>query len=474
MQPLFLGSFLSLFLDYDGGSRTGGIALPIEKDDAPTTNAPSDGQPVSTVGTLTKKVSRKLSGIFASRVGSGTGASSSAARGSFGSMNSSAVPLGGVGSPGVEGGRAGKRRTTSSAYGYDRTRGLRSVSRRESDATVRMERGDGHEAEATVEEEIFGTGRVGGFAERLLLASEGLGGGQLNDLWISQAIAQDQESVFESDVDEEEDQEDARIDESESNDDDDEELSLASPSYLQPSPSRLSGRRPSDVSGQQPSSPHHLGVPPSATSSRRISRGALGVHPDGLGPSSYIPRLQRQSVSGAGFINRRFSAQSARPGSIFAIGATGMHTPDALLSPAAERIQGDPFAAAVGSPAGGPNAAPGGGLGAIREGATASFPGSPRPVSTADPAKQSSPLWRLPLFLMVQYFVLCVHDTTNGQLFLSFLNTNYEDGGLGLNPAHFSALVAIMCLCQLSFQFYFYPRLGPPTGPLSHVAMVSR
>lgn len=207
-----------------------------------------------------------------------------------------------------------------------------------------------------------------------------------------------------------------------------------------------------------------------------------------------------------------------------------MHTPDALLSPAAERREGDPFAAAVGSPAGGPNAGAGGGLGAIREGATASFPGSPRPVSTADPAKTSSPLWRLPLFLMLQYFAstfpprprdscppvsfrmqpqlitktLAVYDrcsasttvspavvdfalialltllsalslsATNGMLFMSFLNTDYEDGGLGLNPAHFSGLVAIMCLCQLFYQFYAFPRLGPPGGPLTHVAMVSQ
>lgn len=172
--PLFLGSFLGLFLDYDGGSRTGGIALPIEKDDGQPTSSPSDSQPISTVGTLTKKVSRKLSGIFASRVGSGTGAASSAARGSFGSMNSSAVPLGGVGSPSVDGGRSGKtRRTTSSAYGYDRRTRTSFASRRDSDATVRMERGDDPEGEPTVEEEIFGVGRVGGFAERLLLGQSG-------------------------------------------------------------------------------------------------------------------------------------------------------------------------------------------------------------------------------------------------------------------------------------------------------------
>ncbi|KAL7416337.1 hypothetical protein BDY24DRAFT_230900 [Mrakia frigida] len=493
--PLFLGAFLSLFLDYDGGSRTGGIALALEKEDEePLSSSNPPSEPVSTVGTLTKKVSR----LFASRVGGGGGVD---ARGSFGSTTSSAVPLTRAGaresSPGGDlerAGGGGKRRATSSAYGYERRPGRTSFSsnrRRDSDATVRMERGEGEEGEGEGEvlgvEEIFGGGVVGGFAERLLLATEGLGGGQLADVWLSQAIAQDQESVFESEFDDEE-AEGEGLDESESNDED-----FPSPAAFPTSPSH---RPISETSPHPPlTSPHHLGIPPpSATSSRRISRGSLGVHPDGtLPPSSFVPRLQRQSVSGAGFINRRFSAASARPGSILAFGATGLHTPDALLSPTAERREGDPFAAAL-SPG-----APGGGLGAITEGERiTTFPLSPAAQAEAM-AKASSPLWRLPLFLMLQYFVLCVHDTTNGQLFLSFLNTDYEDGGLGLNPAHFSALVAIMCLCQLTYQFYLYPRLvnrhvllprcsslladrarsnssfvlsqGPPVGRFSHIAM---
>jgi len=47
----------------------------------------------------------------------------------------------------------------------------------------------------------------------------------------------------------------------------------------------------------------------------------------------------------------------------------------------------------------------------------------------------------------------------------------YRSGGLGLNPASFSFLIALMCLFQLVYQFYLYPRLGPPLGRFSHLQM---
>lgn len=70
-----------------------------------------------------------------------------------------------------------------------------------------------------------------------------------------------------------------------------------------------------------------------------------------------------------------------------------------------------------------------------------------------------------------QYFALALHDTVNGQLFLSILNSEYEVGGLGLSPSHFSTLIAIMCLFQICYQFYIYPKLGPPLGRLNHIQM---
>lgn len=47
----------------------------------------------------------------------------------------------------------------------------------------------------------------------------------------------------------------------------------------------------------------------------------------------------------------------------------------------------------------------------------------------------------------------------------------YRSGGVGLNPANFSLLIALMCLCQLVYQFWLYPRLGPPLGRFTHLQM---
>lgn len=40
-----------------------------------------------------------------------------------------------------------------------------------------------------------------------------------------------------------------------------------------------------------------------------------------------------------------------------------------------------------------------------------------------------------------------------------------------MNPANFSFLIAIMCLFQLFYQFWLYPRLGPPLGKFTHLQM---
>jgi len=32
-------------------------------------------------------------------------------------------------------------------------------------------------------------------------------------------------------------------------------------------------------------------------------------------------------------------------------------------------------------------------------------------------------------------------------------------------------IVALMCLCQIAYQFYLYPNLGPPRGRFSHLTM---
>jgi hypothetical protein len=54
---------------------------------------------------------------------------------------------------------------------------------------------------------------------------------------------------------------------------------------------------------------------------------------------------------------------------------------------------------------------------------------------------------------------------------ISFLLSQVSSGGLGLSAQHFSVLVAIMFFFQLVWNFRFYPSVGPPNGPFTHLAM---
>lgn len=85
---------------------------------------------------------------------------------------------------------------------------------------------------------------------------------------------------------------------------------------------------------------------------------------------------------------------------------------------------------------------------------------------------QSRPLWtQLPVTVILQYGCLALHSTTHDQVFLSYLVSSYDSGGLGLSAAHFAQLIALMCLAQIAYQFYLYPNFGPPRGRFSHLAM---
>jgi len=77
----------------------------------------------------------------------------------------------------------------------------------------------------------------------------------------------------------------------------------------------------------------------------------------------------------------------------------------------------------------------------------------------------------LPLFLIFQYFLLALHNTSHDQVFLMYLTSEYSTGGLGLDPSHFAILIALMCVAQVVYQFYLYPNIGPPRGKFSHLAM---
>lgn len=86
-------------------------------------------------------------------------------------------------------------------------------------------------------------------------------------------------------------------------------------------------------------------------------------------------------------------------------------------------------------------------------------------------AKTPSLYSQLPVIIIVHYGLLALHNTTHDQVFYLFLVSQYAAGGLNLDPGHFGQLIALMCLFQIAYQFYFYPNIGPPRGKFSHLTM---
>ncbi|EEB96743.1 hypothetical protein MPER_04072, partial [Moniliophthora perniciosa FA553] len=64
---------------------------------------------------------------------------------------------------------------------------------------------------------------------------------------------------------------------------------------------------------------------------------------------------------------------------------------------------------------------------------------------------------QIPILVIIQYGLLALHSTTHDQVFMSYLVTDYDSGGLNLNAGHFAQLIALMCLAQIAYQFYLYP-----------------
>jgi hypothetical protein len=86
-------------------------------------------------------------------------------------------------------------------------------------------------------------------------------------------------------------------------------------------------------------------------------------------------------------------------------------------------------------------------------------------------AKAPSLYSQLPIIFIVHYGLLALHTTTHDQVFYLYLVSEYPSGGLNLDAGHFGQLIALMCLFQIAYQFYFYPNIGPPRGRFSHLAM---
>ncbi|CAO1612908.1 unnamed protein product [Sympodiomycopsis kandeliae] len=78
----------------------------------------------------------------------------------------------------------------------------------------------------------------------------------------------------------------------------------------------------------------------------------------------------------------------------------------------------------------------------------------------------------LPMTIIAHYALMAFHSATVDQVFMAFLVTPYSSGGLGLTAAHYAELISAMAFCQIGFQFYFYPKIGPPQGKWSHLSMM--
>ncbi|KAJ7439351.1 hypothetical protein FB451DRAFT_1151677 [Mycena latifolia] len=415
-----IGSILGCFLGPDGGPREGRIRLLEKPDDAyppiPEEDVEESRPPTPVFEedgertSLAGTIRRKFSGYFAKRVPD--------APATAGSPGMQTAPV-----------RLDRTRTFSrtngSAYGYAggsyrarlASNATATTNRRGSNATSNfgtLRRRHGSNADRRDST----TGDLN-FAQRLLLANENAVT-NIADLWVAAAMnvdgEGDNEDPFESDSEEEQDGEDPFVPRP----------------LLSPTPGRRSSaaRRPSDgtilrprlASPRRPSTVtrHASFSQPldGSPSARRFSVGVPSIfaHPGVRTPSAVLDAQQ---------LLLRAESEAEEPG----------------LEPILESRRAslhDPSAAAL------------------------EAGGVPAPPSMAS---------QLPVLVIIQYGLLALHSTTHDQVFLSYLVSDYDAGGLNLEAGHFAQLIALMCLAQIAYQFYLYPNIGPPRGRFSHLAM---
>ncbi|TDL25171.1 major facilitator superfamily MFS-1 [Rickenella mellea] len=448
----FTGSIMALFLNYNGGPRDGSIRLPPEKigvdaipEETSTVSDEVEPPPPNLVNQIKKKVSKKFSGYFAKRVQE-TLVPSSPSPGAPSSLPLASSPRN------ITKMRTFSRtsRANGSAYGYGsayRSRLASNVSqtfagRRGSMASsVARQRGSNVDGPGLMPE-----GQELNFAQRLLMANENAVT-NIADLWVAAAMNVDNEDPFESDT--EMGMDDVIQDPFE---DDDENLTTPARGRQPSTSASTSASRLPALPGPRLSFSHRpsgTSFRPQLPSSRHDSPG-IGTPPARYSSPSQLAANMTNLVQES---PRRFS--STVP-SIFS--HTGVRTPPAVVE-AAQPLQPreTPDAQAEG-------------LSPIIEGRTQA---QVTPAGAVDsvPEKPPSTWSQLPILIIIQYGLLALHSTTHDQVFLSYLTSKYETGGLNLNAGKFAQLIALMCLAQMAYQFYLYPNMGPPRGRFSHLAM---
>ncbi|BEJ15157.1 hypothetical protein CspHIS471_0409240 [Cutaneotrichosporon sp. HIS471] len=444
---MFVGAVLACFLSWDGGVRGGQrIQLEVEKD-----------EPLAAARGETPAPSRRPTVSQAMRINNPGGLLSPAAHegtplgdsmyGQTQGYSSSQAPRYGQSAP-----RPMPRHESmvsiGTAYGYG---GIRSkhptlAARRAIEAARRRSAAQGGRGSVGEED----ADRNISFATKLLLANEE-NSFNINDLWLSAAVAQDT-AVFDDD---DEYDEDLADDDDETRDGNLVDLDDASSSVVD---AEDNSGTPLDSSFSSPVT--QLGSPSRTNFSRTRTASLRYGRPRVFSTASTTGGFRRPS----GVSSRRHSGSSNVIPAIFS--NTGLASTPGIAAFEEPADDGNDLFSPTGTvrrmgvPA----------LTAITE-QQQSSPTASSSSSTHVAEKPTSRWKLLPLLVISQYGLLACHDSAHAQIFLSFIITPYKSGGVGVTPANYSVFVAIMCVGQLVYQFYLFPRLGPPLGRFSMLQM---
>ena len=385
-----------MFLGRDGGPREGAIRLlpekiiahpPIpEEEDSPQTPVFEDDEEPRGFAGIPKKLSRRFSDYFAKRVPD--------------AHERSGSPSGTPSSPALNA-RADRTRTFSrtsktngSAYGYSGAY----RSRLASNATITARRGSlsnamRHRRATHTDGLRNSTSEAPNFAQRLLFANENAATNIAN-LWVAAAMNVDNEDPFESDVEEDEDNEEA--------------IDLGEPL------TRV------DNSGGVNAEMDAAGIPlrtgSMASPLTRLSRShrpsvANSLHPPpSLRNASPLPH-RTNSISFSPMIPSSPRRLSMNVPTIFS--HPGVKAPPAVLD--AQHLL---LGTAVDGPVPSPSQDA---LGTINESLPLVRAHSQDVESLAITEKAPSLMSQLPIIVIIQYGVMALHTTTHDQIFMSYL-----------------------------------------------------
>ncbi|KZP15768.1 major facilitator superfamily MFS-1 [Athelia psychrophila] len=409
----FTGAILSLFLARDGGPREGAIRLHPEKRENARTTIPEEDEPVSPTDIGEEQEPQGVVNVLRNKVSKQFSGYFARGADSLDVASPQSMPLGAAASS-IPRPRAYSRtsRADGSAYGYAgsyRRRLASNATRRNSNtSSMRRRRGSNFDGPQT------DTGNLN-FAQRLLMANENAVT-NIADLWVAAAINVDNEDPFESDSD------------------------MGSDVEYDSDIEAQDGEAPGQSVHERPA--HLLGAHLSPSPNSRRPSTAHGA----AGPSSSM-RQYTEGIPSSRRGSNAFPAIFSHP---------GVRAP--LLVQDVQQMTPRPDESTDT-------------LAPIRESSRL----SESQISTTSTEhvleKAPSLTSQLPILVILQYGLLALYSTTHDQVFLSYLVSDYESGGLNLNAAHFAQLVALMCLAQMVYQFYLYPNIGPPRGRFSHLAM---